>query len=178
MSDRLHEVIAEIGVFHNELVKSGKIKDASLVFDYIESYDLDVQEHYLNLLMQYYFQANDLKNLKEVLLNGGKFDMLFNDIKEAFLNIKTNEENVIEFMEESVVFLKDTAIAADLNDMYKYYMNNEDLQVSLEGTVELIKRNRYVCAYCFKNREKEEAKFFLNEDLLESLKRDLPYLLK
>ena len=49
MSDRLHEVIAEIGVFHNELVKSGKIKDASLVFDYIESYDLDVQEHYLKI---------------------------------------------------------------------------------------------------------------------------------
>ena len=103
--------------------------------------------------------------------------MLFNDIKEAFLNIKTNEENVIEFMEESVVFLKDTAIAADLNDMYKYYMNNEDLQVSLEGTVELIKRNRYVCAYCFKNPNAQFSEFFLNEDLLESLKRDLPYLL-
>lgn len=178
MSDRLHEVIAEIGVFHNELVKSGKINEAQLVFGHIESYDLDVQEHYLNLLMQYYFQHNDLKNLKEVLLNGGKFDMVFNDIKEAFLNIKSNDENVIEFMEDAVVFLKDSKFDDDLLDMYNYYMNNEDLQASLEEAVEYIKRNRYVCAYCFKNIDRAEAKFFLNEDLLESLKRDLPYLLK
>ena len=51
---------------------------------------------------------------------------------------------------------------------------NED---ELEQAIELIKRNRYVCAYC-NGKEENYAKFFLNEDLLESLKRDLPYLLK
>ena len=63
--------------------------------------------------------------------------------------------------------------------MYEYYISNVDFQSALEQAVELIKRNRYVCAFCYKNEKGEEfAKFFLNEDLLESLKRDLPYLVK
>ncbi len=63
--------------------------------------------------------------------------------------------------------------------MYEYYVNaSSELKVILEETIELIKRNRYVCAYCYKNSEQDFARFFLNEDLLESLKRDLPYLLK
>ncbi|KAB7887446.1 hypothetical protein [Poseidonibacter ostreae] len=177
MSDRLHEVIAEIGVLHKELIENKKIEDANEVFDYIEDFDSDVKEHYLNLLLQYYFQENDLNNLKEMLLVGAKFDMRFSDIKNAFLNIKTSGENVIEFMEESVVFLKDTELEDELNEMYLYYTQNESLQVDLEEAVELIKRNRYVCAHCYKNDDKCYSKLFLNEDLLESLKRDLPYLL-
>ena len=177
MSDRLHEVIAEIGVLHKELIENKKIEDANEVFDYIEDFDSDVKEHYLNLLLQYYFQENDLNNLKEMLLVGAKFDMRFSDIKNAFLNIKTSGENVIEFMEESVVFLKDTELEDELNEMYLYYTQNKSLQVDLEEAVELIKRNRYVCAHCYKNDDKCYSKLFLNEDLLESLKRDLPYLL-
>ncbi len=177
MSDRLHEIIAEIGVLHKELIDNKKIEDANEVFDYIEDFDSDVKEHYLNLLLQYYFQENDLKNLQEVLLVGAKFDMTFLDVKNAFLNIKDSGENVIEFMEESVVFLKDTKLEESLNEMYLYYTQNESLQVNLEEAIELIKRNRYVCASCYKNDDKAYSKLFLNEDLLESLKRDLPYLL-
>ena len=177
MSDRLHEIIAEIGVLHNELIQNKKIENANEVFEYIEDLDGDIKDHYINLLLQYYFQENDLKNLKEVLLVGAKFDMRFNDVKNAFLNIKTSGENVIEFMDESVVFLKDTELEDSLNEMYLYYTKNEALQVDLEGALELIKRNRYVCANCYKNDDKAYSKLFLNEDLLESLKRDLPYLL-
>ena len=177
MSDRLHEIIAEIGVLHKDLIDNKKIKDANEVFDYIEDLDGDIKDHYIDLLLQYYFQENDLKNLKEVLLVGAKFDMRFSDVKTAFLNIKTSGENVIEFMDESVVFLKDTDLEEDLNEMYLYYIQNESLQVDLEGAVELIKRNRYICAHCYKHEDKSYSKLFLNEDLLESLKRDLPYLL-
>lgn len=178
MSDRLHEIIAQIGVLHDDLLKSGKINKADDVFEYIEDYDEDVREHYLNLLLQYYFQQNDMINLKELLLVGAKFDMQFEDIKEAFINIKSNEENVIEFMEEAVVFLKDTKLHDALDAMYSYYEQNSDLQASLEEAVELIKRNRYVCTHCFKNKDEAYSSFFLNDDLLESLQRDLPYLLK
>ncbi len=177
MSDRLHEIIAKIGVLHKELIQSKKIENANEVFNYIEDLDSDVREHYLNLLLQYYFQKNDLENLKELLLVGAKFDMRFSDVKNAFLNIKASGENVIEFMEESVVFLKDSDLEYNLKDMYSYYTQNESIQVNLEEALELIKRNRYVCAYCYKNENKSYSKFFLNEDLLDSLKRDLPYLL-
>ena len=47
----------------------------------------------------------------------------------------------------------------------------------LEKGVEIIKRNRYICAHCYKNQNTKYSEFFLNKDLLESLKRDLPYLL-
>lgn len=177
MSDRLHEIIAEIGVLHKELIDNNKIKDANEVFEYIEDLPSDVREHYLDLLLQYYFQENDLKNLKELLLVGAKFDMRFSDVKSAFLNIKQSGENVIEFMSDSIVFLKDNDLDENLNEMYNYYIENEDLQVNLEESIELIKRNRYVCAFCYKNKEKNYSKFFLNENLLESLKNDLPYLL-
>lgn len=178
MGDRIHEIIGEIGIIHNTLIETNKISNAEDVFEFIEDYDTDVQEHYLNLLLQYYFQKNDLTNLKEVLLVGAKFDMRFDDVKEAFLNIKSNEESVIEFMQENVVFVKEEIKAEFLKDMYEYYSSNIDLQSALGQAVELIKRNRYVCAFCYKNIEEEFSKFFLNEDLLESLKRDLPYLVK
>jgi hypothetical protein len=177
MSDRLHEIIAEIGVLHKELITNGKINNAEDVFEHIEDLDSDIREHYLNLLLQYYFQKNDLKNLQEVLLVGAKFDMNFGDVKEAFLNIKASGENVIEFMEDTVVFIKDSDLDEPLNDMYNYYENSKAIQVNLEEALELIKRNRYICAHCYKNDDKAYSKLFLNENLLESLKRDLPYLL-
>ena len=177
MSDRLHEIIAQVGVIHNELIENKKIKNADDVFEYIEDYDSDIKEHYLNLLLQYYFQNNDLGNLQKLLLVGAKFDMRFEDIREAFLHIKSNDENVIEFMEESVVFIKDNDLENNLSKMFEYYMANKELQVYLEESLELIKRNRYVCAICFNNPNFNYSSFFLNENLLESLKRDLPYLL-
>lgn len=178
MSDRLHEIIGQIGVLHNTLIENGKINNSNEVFEVLEDYNIDVQEHYLNLLLQYYFQKNDITNLQEVLLVGAKFDMRFEDVKEAFLNIVSDEDNVIEFMQENVVFIKDNNIANNLEAMYEYYENNPSLRKILDKSVELIKKNRYVCAFCYKNPQKRYAEFFLNSDLLESLKRDLPYLLK
>ena len=177
MSDRLHEIIGEIAIIHDNLIQTNIINNAKEVLDFIENYDTDIKKHYLNLLLQYYFQKNDLKNLQKLLLVGAKFDMRFDDVTEAFLNIKSNEENVIEFMDENVVFVKENIDNNSLLSMYEYYMSNESLQSALEQAIELIKRNRYVCAYC-NGKEENYAKFFLNEDLLESLKRDLPYLLK
>lgn len=178
MGDRIHEIIGEIGIIHNTLIETNKILEAEEVFEFIEDYDTDVQEHYLNLLLQYYFQKNDLKNLKELLLVGAKFDIRFEDIKEAFLNIKSKDENVIEFLEDAVVFIKEKIQEEDLKDIYNYYKNNVEFQEFLNTTIELIKKNRYVCVYCFFNPDTQYGKFFLNEDLLISLKRDLPYLLK
>ena len=178
MSDRLHEIIGEIGVLHNQLLENKKIEDSKEVLEVIKKYDIDVQKHYLNLLLQYYFQKNDLKNLKELLLVGAKFDIRFEDIKEAFLNIKSKDENVIEFLEDAVVFIKEKIQEEDLKDIYNYYKSNVEFQKFLNTTIELIKKNRYVCVYCFNNSNNEYGKFFLNEDLLDSLKRDLPHLLK
>ena len=178
MSDRLHEMIGEIGVLHSTLIDNEKINNADEVFEFIENYDVDVKKHYLNLLLQYYFQKNDLDNLKKLLLVGAKFDIRFEDIKEAFLNIKSKKENVIEFMEDSVVFIKDNTLDENLDLMYEYIILNPQLNEYLNSTIELIKKNRYVCAFCYKNSQKRYAEFFLNSDLLESLKRDLPYLLK
>ncbi len=179
MSDRLHEIIAEVGIIHKTLLEDKKIDDVDYVLNYIENFEDDVKEHYLTLLLQYYFQKNDIKNFKEILLLRYKFDLRMDDIKEAFFNIKTNDENVIELLEENVVFFKDTNYEESLQAMYSYYIKaDEELKVILEEAIELIKRNRYVCAYCYKNKEYDFAKFFLNEDLLNSLKEDLPYLLK
>lgn len=179
MSDRLHEIIAQIAVIHKELQVDDKIFDFDYVKTYMDDKSSDVQEHYFKLLLQFYFQENNLENLKKLLLLGYQFDLRMDDIKRAFINIKTNEENVIEFFEENVVFVKDSDIEVPLQEMYEYYNSSSDeIKVCLEEAVELIKRNRYVCAYAYKNEQFSFAKFFLNEDLLESLKRDLPYLLK
>ncbi len=179
LSDRLHEIIAQIGVIHRALLENNKISDVSYVLEYIKEYDTDIKEHYLKLLLQYYFQQNSIDNFKKILLLGYKFDLRVDDIKEAFINIKSNKENVIEFLEENVVFFKDSDFEEPLKIMYRYYQNvDDDLKAALEETLEIIKKNRYICAYAFKNQEKDFARFFLNEDLLESLKRDLAYLLK
>ena len=156
----------------NILLDKKEIVDSIITF----KNDIDIQKHYLNLLLQYYFQQNDLKNLKELLLVGAKFDIRFEDVKEAFLNIK--EESVIEFMEDAVIFIKEKINENDLIDIYDYYKNNIQLQKELNASLEIIKKNRYVCVYCFHNLNTQYGEFFLNKDLLESLKRDLPYLLK
>lgn len=179
MSDRLHEIIAEVAIIHKALIQTQKIDDIDYVLDYIEDYDSDIKEHYLSLLLQYYFQENSISNFKELLILGYKFDLRMDDVKKAFLHIKTNDENVIEFLEDNVVFFKDSNYEEPLMSMFSYYQKgDEELKIVLEQTVELIKRNRYVCAYAYKNKNKDFARFFLNEDLLESLKRDLPYILK
>ena len=178
MSDRLHEIMGQIGILHNQLLENKKIKDSKEVLEFIKDYDMDIQKHYLNLLLQHYFQQNDLKNLKELLLVGAKFDIRFEDVKDAFLNIKSNDENVIEFMEDSVKFIKENIEIKHLKDIYEYYENNHNLHDILGRVVELIRKNRYVCVTCAKNQNNEYEKFFLNKDLLESLKRDLPYLFR
>lgn len=121
MSDRLHEIIGQIGILHNQLLENKKIENANEVLEFIKNYDNDIQKHYLNLLLQYYFQQNDLKNLKELLLVGAKFDIRFEDVKEAFLNIKSKDENVIEFLEDAVIFIKEKINEDDLIDIYNYY---------------------------------------------------------
>lgn len=178
MNDRLHEIIAQIGIIHKTLLENKQIEDLEYVIDYIENHENDIKEHYFVLLLQYYFQQNSIENFKELLLLGYKFELRMDDIKEAFLNIKSNDENVIELLEDNVVFFKDTNYEKPLKTMYEYYINNKKLQVNLEQSIEFIKRNRYVCAYAYKNKNFEFARFFLNEDLLKSLQSDLPYLLK
>ena len=178
MKDRLHEIIAHVAVIHNSLIQSNKITKVQEVFEFIKDYEEDIKGHYTNLLLQYYFQKNDLKNLQELLIVGAKFDMRFDDVSEAFLNIKSNGDEVIDFMQDNVMQVKQNIDEKSLLEMYEYYKNNKDLQKALETPIEIIKKNRYVCAFCYKENSKEYAKFFLNEDLLESLKRDLPYLLK
>jgi hypothetical protein len=178
MSDRLHEIMGEIAVLHKELISTQKIRNAKEVLEYISSYKADTQKHYKNLLLQYYFQENDLENLKTLLLAQAKFDIRFSDIKESFCNIKDNNPNVIEFMEDSIVYLKDDSIKESLLDIYNYYNSNEKLRVYLEEALEILKRNRYICAFCFKSDNEDLKSFFINEDLLASLRRDLPHLLK
>jgi len=177
MKDRLHEVIAQIGVIHNELINNNTIFDLEEVYEKLNTCEEDVKEHYLGLLMQYYFQNNSLDNLQTLLLEGFKFDLRFEDIKEAFVHI-TNNESVIDFFNDQVVLLKDTVVDEYLIEMYDYYMKNEKLQEHLNPSLLLLQNNRYICAFCYKHKDENYSSLFLNVDLLESLKRDLPYLLK
>ena len=177
MNDRLHEVIAQCAVIHEKNISDGIIFKVKKIEARLEDVDEDIQEHYLKLLMQYYFQQNFLKGLKKLLLQGIRFDMRFEDIKEAFIHIQEDEDNVIEFFEDSVVMLKDVVYDEHLKAMYDYYMAHENYQHYLEDALNIIKRNRYICAHAYKSQA-DYSQFFLNEDMLTSLKRDLPYLLK
>lgn len=177
MNDRLHEIIAQCAVMHESNLKAGIIFDLYAIECSMEDIDKDVKNHYLTLLMQYYFQQNYLKGLKKLLLQGFKFDLRFEDIKEAFLHIKEHEDNVIEFFEEGIVMLKDNIQDAHLVQMHEYFNVNADYQHYLEPALELIKRNRYVCAHAYKSTLACKD-FFINEDLLMALQRDLPYLFK
>lgn len=179
-NDRLHEIMGEIGVLHNQVLQKGLIQDVHLVEDYVEErdFDEDVKEHYYVMLLQYYFAKNDLDNCQKLLLQGIKFEMRMEDIKDAITNIKDDSKNVIEFFDENVVFLQDKNIKKPLVEIYEYYQENKNLQEYLNKPIELIKKNRYVCVFAYKNKEHEIGKFFLNNDLLVSLQKDLPHLFK
>lgn len=177
MNDRLHEIIAQCSVIHESNIKTGIINDLPEIEKNLSTIDDDIKEHYLKLLLQYYFQHNNLEGVQALLLQGFKFDMRFDDIKEAFIHIQDGEENVIEFFEDNIVMLKDIIKDEDLRIMYNYYHDNKTLQPFLESALNYIRKNRYVCAYAYKVSN-DYSKFFLNGDLLESLKRDMPFLLK
>lgn len=176
MNDRLHEIIAQVAVLHEHFENRNQLHDLEKIEARLEDVDEDVKEHYLKLLMQYYFQSNDLENLQALLLQGIKFDLRFEDIKEAFIHIQ-QEENVIEFFEDSVVLLKDEVLDEYLEQMYTYYHQNPQYRDFLAMPLNLIKRNRYVCAKAYKSKE-DYAHFFLNKDLLKSLEEDMPFLLR
>ncbi|WP_375723443.1 hypothetical protein LXN10_13105 [Arcobacter sp. KX21116] len=177
MDDRLHEIIAQCAIIHETNINENIIDDLEKIEENLSEGDSDVKDHYLSLLMQYYFQNNKVEQLKQLLLEGYKFDMRFLDIVEAFCHLKDDEDNVIEFFEDNVVMLKDSITDNDLKKMYEYYQSNLEYKNFIDESLNLIKKNRYVCAQAYKSKE-EFAKFFLNEDLLESLKRDMPFILK
>jgi len=177
MSERLHEILAQCATIHETNINTNIIDDLEKVKDSLNDVEGDIKEHYLVLLMQYYFQNNKIDQLKELLLDGFRFDMRFIDIVEAFCHLKDDEENVIEFLEDNVVMLKDIVTDEDLKKMYEYYHANLEYKNFIDEPLNLIKKNRYICVHAYKSKE-EYAKFFLNQDLLESLKRDMPFLLK
>ncbi|PLY08958.1 MAG: hypothetical protein C0626_08025 [Arcobacter sp.] len=177
MDDRLHEIIARCAIIHETNINENIVDDLEKIEDKLSDEEDDIIEHYFTLLMQYYFQNNKVEQLKELLLKGFKFDMRFIDVVEAFCHLKDDEENVIEFLEDNVVMLKDNITNDNLKKMYEYYHENLEYKNFIEEPLNLIKRNRYVCVKAHKSKE-EFAKFFLNEDLLESLQRDMPFLLK
>lgn len=178
MDDRLHEIIAQCAIIHENNINDNVIEDLDeIIENRLENVDDDIKEHYLKLLMQYYFQKNSLENLKELLLQGFRFDMRFVDVAEAFCHLKDDEDNVIEFLEDNVVMLKDNIKISDLKKIYDYYQSNIEYKNFIDESLFLIKKNRYVCATAYKSKE-DFAKFFINEDLLESLKRDMPFLLQ
>jgi hypothetical protein len=177
MSERLHEVLAQCAVIHEDNINENIIDDLEKIEEKLDGVDSDVKEHYLTLLMQYYFQNNKIEQIKELLLQGFKFDMRFVDVVEAFCHLKDDEENVIEFFEDNVVMLKDSVTDDDLKKMYEYYQDNLEYKNFIEEPLNLIKRNRYICVHAYKSKA-WFAKFFLNEDLLQSLERDMPFLLK
>lgn len=177
MNDRLHEIMAQCVIIHETNINTGIINDLDAIEEKLSSIDEDVKEHYLKLLLQYYFQNNYLDGAQALLLQGFKFDMRFDDVKEAFLHIKDEEDNVIDFFEDNVVMLKDVVHEEDLKQMYDYYHDNVNIQSFLDEPLDLIKRNRYVCTHAFKSTN-SYAKFFINEDLLNSLQRDMPFLFK
>jgi len=177
MNDRLHEIIAKCAVIHETNINENIIFDLDKIEEKLEDVDSDIKEHYLTLLMQFYFQQNSVEQLKSLLLQGFKFEMRFSDIVEAFLHLKDDEENVIEFLEDNVVMLKDAVTDANLKDIYNYYCAHPEYKNFIDEPLELIKKNRYVCAHAYKSQE-QITKFFINEDLLHSLKNDMPFLLK
>ena len=177
MDKRLHEIMAQCAIIHETNIKTNIIDDLDKIEENLSEGDSDVKDHYLSLLMQYYFQKNKLEQLKQLLLEGYKFDMRFIDVVEAFCHLKDDEDNVIEFLGDNVVMLKDSITDNDLKKMYDYYQSNLEYKNFIDESLDLIKKNRYVCAQSYKSKE-EFTKFFLNEDLLESLKRDMPFILK
>lgn len=179
-NDRLHEIMGEVGVLHNHVLQKGLLDNVDYLQDYVEErdYDSDVKEHYYKMLLQHYFSLNDLENCQKLLLQGIKFDMKFEDVKDAFCNIKDDSKNVIEFFDENVVFLKDNSIAKPLKEIHDYYKSNPQLQEFLEQPLNLLRKNRYVCSFAYNYRDLGFTELFIDEEILSSLKKDLPHLFK
>ena len=179
MSIGLSKLILDLNKIHKVLLIENKIDDLDYVFDYIKDYDYEVREQYLNILIKYYFQNNQVENFKELTSLGYKFDLKMDDIKLAFLSINDNEENVIQLYESDVVFFKDTNYSVPLRIIYDHYQNSDNNKKEiLEETVSLLRKNQYISAFSYKNKELDFGKFFLDEDVISLLKKDLPFLLK
>jgi len=79
-------------------------------------------------------------------------------------------------LQDEVLFSK---YKNSLRDIYSYYLNANDKQKEiLEFSLNLLRKNIYICAYSYKNKYYDFAQFFLDESLLSSLKEDMPFLLK
>ncbi len=104
MNDRLHEIIAQCAVIHEANIRENIINDIDAIEEKLLSVDSDIKDHYLVLLLQYYFQQNNVECVQRLLLEGIKFQMRFDDIKEAFIHITSGKENVIEFFNNSKIF--------------------------------------------------------------------------
>lgn len=177
MKQTAEEIIAKVAIVHKQLVESDKINDIENVFETIKEFHHEEQEYYLSYLFQYYFHNNDVKNLERILAVGIKYEVKFYDIAQAFVHIKKEGESVIELLEESILFIKDTNLEDELQSMYDYYMANESLRTILDDSLTIIKENRYVCVHCYKYSMAEYSQFFLDKELLDSIKNDMPYLL-
>lgn len=179
MSTKLNIVTSKISEIHEHLLNTKKINDLNYALTYVESYDDIVREHYLSILLKYYFHQNDIDNFKQLSSIGYKFDITMEDIEFAFLNITTEGENVIELQEESVLFFKDTNYRSSLKAIYEYYHHADDeLKKTFDRVINLLKKNNYICAFCHMNRDLGFTSLFLDETLLSFLKKELPFLLK
>lgn len=179
MSIGLNKLILDINKIHKTLLIDKKIDNLDYVLEFIKDYDYEVREQYLNILIKYYFQQNQVKNFKELLTLGYSFDLTMEDIKLAFLNIKDNEENVIELYESNVVFFKDTNYSVPLRIIYDHYQNvDDDKKKVLDSTVNLLRKNQYISAFSYRNKNLDFGNFFLDEDIVALLKEDFPFLLK
>ena len=179
MSNKLNKMIIDINNIHEHLLKNNQIDNLNYILDYMDDYDYEVKEQYLKLLLRYYFQNNQVNNLKELYSLGYRFDLQIEDIKSALLNISSKDENVIEFLQDEVLFTKYKNYKTSLREIYSYYLSaNNKQKENIEFSINLLRKNIYICAYSYKNKSYDFAYFFLDQSLLSSLKEDLPFLFK
>ncbi len=179
MSTTLNVITSKITEIHEHLQNNEKIDDLTYALNYVEKYDSIIRDHYLTILLKHYFHNNDMDNFKKLSSLGYKFDVTMEDIEFAFLNITTIGENVIEVQEESILFFKDTNYKSSLKAIYDYYQNADDkLKNTLDGIINLLKKNNYICAFCHMNKELGFTSLFLDEVQLSFVKKELPFLLK
>ena len=179
MSDMLNKLILDINTIHEHLLKNEQIDNLNYILNFVDDYDSEVKEQYLKLLLRFYFQNNQIQNLKELYSLGYRFDLRIEDIKSALLNISSNDENVIEFLQDDVLFSKYKNYRKSLEEIYSFYVNaNSKQKENLEFSINLLRKNIYICAYSYKNKNHDFAYFFLDESLLSTLKDDLPFLFK
>ena len=60
MQDRLHEIIAQCAMIHETNIATDIINDLDAIEEKLSNINSDIKEHYLTLLLQYYFQQNNL----------------------------------------------------------------------------------------------------------------------